>query len=195
MSTKKRRQASSGTNAPAHRGVEVQDKEEQGAKGEARVTKHMKLSWERLLLFLLEFLAVSALLLALWFYLGTYYQLAVFFVAHQILLLLGYSPAQIAAVKLTDAYLVNFNLVPLVALSIVTPNLIRRRRVELLAFGLPILFLLHVLDTVAHLPYFFELLMQRPGFATLVVNSLGVVGVAAPFIIWFVLCRGAIFGK
>lgn len=153
------------------------------------------LSERQIALFLLEFLLISAGLLWVWYVLGEYYQAVVFFVARQILLLLGYTPAQISAVKLTNAYLVNFNLVPLVALAIATPRVVRRRRIEMLAFGISVLFLLHVFDTVVHLPYFYELLMQRPGFATLIVNSIGVVGVAAPFIIWFVLCRDAIFSK
>ena len=98
---------------------------------------------------------------------------------------MGYTPVQISAVMLPNAYLMNFNLVPLVALAIVTPGWRLRERGEMLGIGVPILFLLHVLDTVAHLPYFYEMLMQSPGFATLIVDSIGVGGVAMQFIIWF----------
>ena len=100
---------------------------------------------------------------------------------------MGYTPLQISAVNLSGAYLANFNIVPLFALVIATPKLTVRRRIEMLVIGIPILFLLHVLDIVAHLPYFYEIFMQSPGFATMVVYSIGVVGVAAPFIIWFAL--------
>ena len=47
---------------------------------------------------------------------------AIFFFAKLILIAMGYTPAQISAVNLSGAYLVNFNLVPLVALAIATPG-------------------------------------------------------------------------
>ena len=128
---------------------------------------------------------LRSLSLEVWYCIRGLYQGAIFFFAEHILLLLGYSPVQISTVNLAGAYLGNFNLVPLVALAIATPKLALRRRIEMLVIGVPLLFLLHVLDIVAHLPYFYEILMQSPGFATLVVDSLGVIGVAMVFIIWF----------
>ena len=102
---------------------------------------------------------------------------------------MDYTPAQISAVNLSGAYLGNFNLVPLVALAIATPKLVLRRRIEMLVIGIPLLFLLHVLDLVAHFPmYFYE-----SGIAQLVVYSIGVAGVAMPFIIWFVICYKEFF--
>ena len=99
---------------------------------------------------------------------------------------MGYTPLQISGMDFSGAYLANFNLVPLVALAIATPKLAVRRRIEMLAIGIPILFLLHVLDLVAHFPMYFH----GSGIAQLVVYSIGVVGVAAPFIIWFALSFG-----
>jgi len=139
------------------------------------------LSEKQILLFLLEFMAVSAVFLGVWYYMGEFYQGAIFFVAEHILLLMGYTPVQISAVNLSGAYLGNFNLVPLVALAIATPKLVLRRRIEMLAIGIPILFLLHVVDLVAHFPLYF----YGTGIAQLVVYSIGVGGVALPFIIWF----------
>jgi hypothetical protein len=55
------------------------------------------------------------------------------------------------------------------------------KRCEMLAMGIPLLFLLHVLDLVAHFPMYFS----GSGLARMVVYSMGVAGVAAPFIIWF----------
>ncbi|HDS44658.1 MAG TPA: hypothetical protein ENN68_00920 [Methanomicrobia archaeon] len=142
-----------------------------------------------IILFLLLFLLVSALLLGAWYYIGPYYQKAVFAVARVFLLLMGYNPSQIAAVNIAGAYLGNFNLVPLVALAIATPRLAPRQRLVMLGIGIPLLFLLHVLDLVAHFPLYFH----GSKLAEVVVYSIGVGGVALPFIIWFVLCYARFF--
>ena len=128
------------------------------------------------------FLAVSALFLVVWYYLGEFYQGVIFFFAKLILITMGYTPVQISAVILSDAYLGNFNLVPLVALAIATPGWGLRDRGEMLAIGVPVLFLLHVFDLVAHFPMYF----YGSEFAQFVVYSIGVGGVAMPFIIWVV---------
>ena len=141
----------------------------------------LNLSPKQIIVFLLEFMAVSAVFLAAWYYIGEFHQGAIFFFAKHILLAMGYTTVQISAVNLSGAYLVNFNLVPLAALAIVTPKLGMRKRCEMLAIGIPILFLLHVLDLVAHFPMYF----YGSGLARMVVYSIGVAGVAAPFIIWF----------
>jgi hypothetical protein len=152
------------------------------------------LSDRQIVLFLLGFMLISAVFLGVWYYIGEFYQAAVFFVARRILLLMGYPAAQISGMDFSGAYLVNFNLVPLLALAVATPKLTVRRRLEMLAIGVPILFLLHVLDIVAHLPYFIELhYLHRLGFATLVVDSLGVIGLAVVFGIWFVICYQEFF--
>jgi hypothetical protein len=91
--------------------------------------------------------------------------------------------------NLSGAYRGNFNLVPLVALAIATPKLAVRLRIEMLAIGIPLLFLLHVLDLVAHFPMYFH----GSGIAQLVVYSIGVAGVAMPFIIWFIICYKGLF--
>jgi len=155
-----------------------------------------RLTEGQIALFLLEFLAISAVLLGVWYHIGEYYQAVVFFVARLILLALGYSSEQIAGLDFTGAYLVNFNLVPLLALAIATPKLTLRRRLQMLTIGVPILFLLHVLDIVAHLPHFIEYYyLHRLGFATLVVDSLGVIGLAIVFVIWFAICYTEFFSR
>jgi hypothetical protein len=154
------------------------------------------LSEREIALFLLEFLLLSAGLLWVWYHLGDYYQALVFFVARLILLALGYTAEQVAGLDLPGAYLVNFNLVPLLALAIATPKLSLRRRLHMLAIGVPLLFSLHVLDIVAHLPHFIEYYyLHRLGFATLVVDSLGVIGLAVVFIIWFAICYPEFFSR
>jgi len=159
----------------------------EGAEVNAKVKEKeliLRLSSKQIIVFLLEFMVVSAVFLGVWYYIGEFYQSAVFLVAKHILLLMGYTPLQISAVNLSGAYLGNFNLVPLVALAIATPKLAVRKRIEMLAIGIPLLFLLHVLDLVAHFPMYFH----GSGIAQLVVYSIGVGGVALPFIIWLAIC-------
>jgi hypothetical protein len=154
------------------------------------------LTERQIVLFLFEFLLLSAGLLWVWYQVGAQYQAVVFFVARLILLALGYTGEQIAGLDFTGAYLVNFNLVPLLALTIATPKLSVRRRLEMLAIGVPVLFALHVLDIVVHLPHFIEYYyLHRLGFATLVMDSLGVIGLAIVFVIWFAICYRAFFSR
>jgi hypothetical protein len=166
-------------------------KEKAAAETEAEVKKGplFRLREGEILLFLLGFMLASALFLGAWYYLGPPYQIAVFAVARVILLLMGYTPLQISAVNLSGAFLGNFNLVPLVALAIATPRLVLRKRLEMLGLGLPLLFLLHVVDLVAHFPLYFH----GSKLAQVIVYSIGVGGVALPFVIWSVLCYAVFF--
>jgi hypothetical protein len=163
-------------------------KEGAGAAAEQK-SLFFGLSEREILLFLLEFLLVSALFLGAWYYIGPFYQTAVFAVARVLLLFMGYTSLQISAVNLAGAYLGNFNLVPMVALAIATPRLAVRKRLEMLVLGLPLLFLLHVVDLVAHFPLYFH----GSPLAQVIVYSIGVGGVALPFVIWFVIGYRAIF--
>ena len=160
-----------------------------GAKAEEQKGLLFELREREILLFLLAFMLVSALFLGVWYYIGPFYQIAVFGFARVLLLFMGYTPLQISAVNLSGAYLGNFNLVPLVALAIATPRLILRKRLEMLGLGLPLLFLLHVVDLVAHFPLYFH----GSWLAQVIVYSIGVGGVALPFVIWFVLCFPFLF--
>jgi len=166
---------------------------EKAGKNKEKEEKSMLvgLSERQILLFLLEFMVVSSIILLIWYYIGEFYQAAIFFIARYILRALGYTPLQISAVNLSNAYLGNFNLVPFFALALVTPKLSVRRRLEMLMIGLPILFLLHVTDLVAHFPLAF----YGSGVARLIVYSIGVAGVALPFVIWFAVCAGALSTK
>jgi hypothetical protein len=169
--------------APTAKKKRKAKKKEAAAKAEPEMKKSLLfgLREREILLFLLLFMLVSALFLGAWYYIGPFYQSAVFAVARVILLFIGYAPLQISAVNLSGAYLGNFNLVPLVALAITTPRLLLRKRVEMLGLGLPLLFMLHVVDLVAHFPLYFH----GSGIARVIVYSLGIGGVALPFIIWF----------
>jgi len=95
---------------------------------------------------------------------------------------MGYTQLQISAVRLSHAYLVNFNLVPLFALAIATPKMPLKSRIEMLAVGIPLIFLLHVFDLVAHFPMYF----YDSEIAKFIVYSIGIGDVVLPFIIWFI---------
>jgi len=141
----------------------------------------LNLSRNQLLLFLIEFLVVSAIFLAGWYYIGRWYQNLVFNFARLVLLAMGYTKLEIG--DLSDAYLVNFNLVPLIALAVVTPKLTLKKRIEILVIGIPVLFFLHVLDIVVRFPMY----INHSEFARMVYASIGVAWMAVPFIIWVVI--------
>ncbi|MFZ2070113.1 MAG: hypothetical protein WAV32_00600 [Halobacteriota archaeon] len=147
----------------------------------------LSLSRNQILLFLLEFLVVAVVFLAVWYYVGEFYQSAIFFFGRPILLAMGCPPLLLGScfshIAQEGGYLVNFNLVPFVALAIATPELMLRKRLEMLAIGVPVLFLLHLLDLMAHFPAD----IYDSALAEMVVYSIGVSDVAVPFIIWFAI--------
>ena len=67
----------------------------------------LNLSPKQIIAFLLEFMAVSAVFLAVWYYIGEFYQGVIFFFAKHILLAMGYTLVQISAVNLSGTFLVN----------------------------------------------------------------------------------------
>jgi len=152
--------------------------------GEEGIGSRLKLnvSSRQIIIFLIEFMAFSVVFLCIWYYIGGFYQCIIFFFAKNILIAMGYTQLQISAVRLSHAYLVNFNLVPLFALAIATPKMPLKSRIEMLAAGIPLIFLLHVFDLVMHFPMYF----YGSEIAKLVVYSIGVGNVAMPFVIWFV---------
>jgi len=125
--------------------------------GEEGIGSRLKLnvSSRQIIIFLIEFMAVSVVFLCIWYYIGEFYQCVIFFFAKNILIAMGYTQLQISAVRLSHAYLVNFNLVPLFALAIATPKMPLKSRIEMLAVGIPLIFLLHVFDLVMHFPMYF----------------------------------------
>ncbi len=139
--------------------------------------------------FLIFFLCASAALLSLWWFAGRFYQDIVFICGKHILLAMGYTHAQIYAVRLQEAYLTNFNIVALLSLAIATPSLRIRERFKMLAYGIPLLFTIHLTDFVAHFPA----VIHNDEFAKFIVLSIGVVGMAAPFVVWFCISYDALF--
>jgi hypothetical protein len=169
--------------------IKAKGKEKEGRSKRSELASGVKIKSKANYSIPAGILAISTVFLAAWYYIGEFYQGAIFFFAKLIFLAMGYTPLQISAVNLSGAYLGNFNLVPLVALAIATLGWELRKRGGMLVIGIPLLFLLHVLDLVAHFPMYFH----GSGIAQLVVYSIGVAGVAMPFIIWLVLLPQNVF--
>jgi len=129
-------------------------------------------------MFFLKFLTLSTLILVIWIYVGRFYQDLVLVFSKPILILMGYERF-IPALRLGDAYLVNFNLVPFFAL-ILSIDLEIRKRLKLTIFGFILLFFIHCLDLIAHFPAVFN----RSEFALAVVVSLPILNFGVPFLIW-----------
>ncbi|KAA0001725.1 MAG: hypothetical protein FE048_05000 [Thermoplasmata archaeon] len=89
-----------------------------------------------------------------------------------------------AQVGLTNAELVNYNLIPFLALIIATPKISKWRIGKSLLIGLPIFFVFHIVNMVAHFPYYYE----NSSFARGIIFSFGIINMGLPFLLWFILC-------
>ena len=153
--------------------------------------------------FLVRFLALTVTLFLIWIPLGKVYLVLLSWVSKCVLWVVGYH-----ATLVTDgtpfficrgymigmdeyAHLVNYNIVPLVALILATPGIEIERRVKMLAIGLFLLFGTHVIDLASHVPMY----CGGSGIAEVVVIFMAVIKVAVPFVIWFVLARKEILGS
>ena len=117
-------------------------------------------------------------ILLIWIYIGKFYQDLVLAFSKPILILMGYERF-IPALRLGDAYLVNFNLVPFLAL-IFSIKLENKKRLKLMLLGFFFMFFIHCLDLIAHFPAFFN--KSQVAFA--IVVGLPILNFGFPFIIW-----------
>ncbi len=149
--------------------------------------------WDKnkLLRFVARFFIVSTVLFIPWIWIGKFYVILVANISRIPLAIMDYSttiatqgdPGFICNgtfIGLTDAHLVNFNIIPYIAL-VLASFVSRERKVWMLIVGLSILLISHIVDLVAHFPAFLE--SSHP--ATVVVDSIGIVGASLPFLIWF----------
>ncbi len=143
-----------------------------------------------MLLFSAKFFAAAAILLIVWMEVGIYYQNILYSTAKVFLSFLGYTPFQISAVKLGNAYLTNFNIVSFIALVIATPVKTRRMG-RMLLTGVPIIFSMHLIDLIAHFPLY----IRHSELAKVIVYSIGVGEIAIPFILWFVIAYSDVFAR
>jgi len=145
------------------------------------------------MVFIGKFLLFSAILFIIWIYIGRYYLIFLAQVSTPILYLLGYQVSLVvneqimftflgSEMILTDSYLNNYNIVPFVALVLAT-SFNKDRIIKTLLIGLPIIFLFHLIDLIAHFPLYY----YGDGFAGFLISISAITRMLIPFLIWFAL--------
>lgn len=147
--------------------------------------------------FLIKFLILTIVFFIIWIPVGKVYLLLLVVVSKYVLLVMGYNAGLIVengvpmlfvyyghVAVLNNAHLMNFNIIPLVALILATPRIETARRIAMLAIGTSLLFCMHVIDLVSHFT----------GYEIIVI-FMAVGEVAVPFVLWFVLAHKEIFGN
>jgi len=142
--------------------------------------------------FIIKFLIFSIVSFILWTQIGKYYTLSISHVSHFILKGMGYNTtlhynggiifkSQQGDIILGKSIeLINFNIASFLALIMATPLIRTHRILKSLTWGLPILFLFHVINLVSHFPLYYD---GQPWARTLVSLS-GITNMALPFILW-----------
>jgi len=87
-----------------------------------------------------------------------------------------------AEMGLTHSELTNYNIIPFIALVLATPIIFRRMGKNLL-IGIPIIFLFHLVDLVAHFPLYYDANV----FANFITSISAVTRMLVPFLLWFAL--------
>ncbi|HIE32009.1 MAG TPA: hypothetical protein EYP67_06485 [Methanosarcinales archaeon] len=146
--------------------------------------------------FLVKFLILSTVLFLIWIPLGKVYLLLLAWVSKCVLLIMGYNAGLVVdgspvlfvyyghVAVMENAHLMNFNIIPLVALILATPRIELVRRITMLAIGIFLLFCMHVIDLVSHFTDY-----------EVLVIFMAVGEVAVPFVLWFVLAHKEILGN
>lgn len=140
-----------------------------------------------------KFFLFSAILFALWVLIGRYYLIFLAQISTPLLHLLGYPVTLIineeiffsylgATMNLTESYLTNYNLVPFLALVFATP-FNKWRMGKSLLIGLPIIFIFHLIDIIAHFPLYYD----ANAIANFITALSAITRLFIPFLIWFAL--------
>lgn len=143
--------------------------------------------------FIAKFLFFSVILFILWIFIGRYYLILLANVSKFILSFMGYNATLVvnenimftcmgAEMGLTHSYLTNYNIIPFIALVLATP-ISKWRMGKILLIGLPIIFLFHMVDLVAHFPLYYE----GSSFANMIISLSAVTRMVIPFFLWFAL--------
>ena len=143
--------------------------------------------------FIIKFLIFSIVFFILWTQIGKYYTLGISHVSHFILKGMGYDVTlhhngeiyfiyREGLINLENTELINFNIVSFLALIMATPLIRKYRILKSLVWGLPILFVFHVINLVAHFPYY-----DGQSWARVIVSFSGITNMALPFILWVAL--------
>jgi len=140
--------------------------------------------------FIIKFLIFSILFFILWIQIGKYYTLGISHVSHFLLKGMGYDTTlhhngeiyfiyRQGLINLENTELINFNIASFLALIIATPLIRTHRALKSLAWGLPILFIFHVINLVSHFPYY-----DGESWARAIISLSGITNMALPFILW-----------
>ena len=156
----------------------------------------------RIKTFFLRFIAFSIVVYFLWyFFLGKPYLFALAYASKYLLFAMGYKVSLITTgdtpyfaytgmkISMEGAHLQNYNIVPLVSLTLAVTGVSLKRKGKMLLIGMAVLFLLHLTNFVSHIPEYFD----RSQLAHMIIESMGVGQVAVPFLIWFALAYRDIF--
>ncbi len=145
--------------------------------------------------FVMRFFIFSILFFIIWVFIGKYYLIFVAYISKFLLGFMGYDASFFhngevyfvcrgAEVGLTNAELVNYNIIPFLALIAATPKMSKWRIGKSLVVGLPILLVFHIINMLAHFPYYYE----NSSFAEGIIHSSGIINMGLPFLLWFILC-------
>lgn len=147
--------------------------------------------------FLVKFLILTLVLFLIWIPVGKVYLLVLVWVSKYVLLIMGYNAGLVVengvpmlfvyygpVAVLDNAHLMNFNIIPLVALILATPRIETARRIVMLVIGVFVLFCMHVIDLVSHFTDY-----------EILTIFMAVGEVAVPFVLWFVLAHKEILGN
>ena len=139
------------------------------------------------MIFVAWFLVAATVIFILWVFagVGRCYQAAVVSVAQFFAQCLGYTGWQLSAADFSRTYLGNLNLVPFLALAVVTPIRLSKRG-KMFLIGLPILFFIHVINLVAHFPFWFH---SSKAAKLMIDYTIGICGMGVPFAVWYVFAR------
>lgn len=142
-------------------------------------------------LFVGKFLLFSTLFFILWIGIGWYYLLFLTNIATPILFFMGYPVELItqgeiiflymgAEMGLAQAEMTNYNIIPFIALVLATPIPIKKM-IRNLGIGIPIIFCFHLINLIAHFPYYFN----GDLLASFIISLSAITRLILPFLLWF----------
>lgn len=158
-------------------------------------TVFLSICSDSLVFFACRFFLFSALFFAIWIYIGRYYLISVAHISKLFLGFMGYDASlsvnhyiilnsSYGEFDVTGAELINYNIVPFLALVLSTPRINARRVLKAYVIGLPIFFLIHVINLVAHFPYY----IHGSSAARVIISSAAVINLGLPLLLWIILC-------
>ena len=143
--------------------------------------------------FIIKFLFFSVLFFILWTQIGEYYIVGISHISKFLLEGMGYDVTlhhngeiyfiyRDTLVNLENTELINFNIASFLALILATPRISKQRIIKAIGWGLPVLFVFHVINLVVHFPYY-----DGFSWARTIISFSGVTNMALPFFLWIAM--------